>query len=199
MDRETREPLSLRLTARCGAKTRGGAPCMRARARGKTRCKLHGGAKGSGAPAGERNGNFKHGLFTAAAMRKRERMRSLLRAMRPSMQEGRDEPFIHVEAARDPERVVFQGYSSGPHARRSWPTRRVSASPTAVRLRALQRLASRAEDHGDLHLTGTRMMEITYRAIARPALRSAETGAARRRSSCCGGCGLVLAGRRTLD
>ena len=105
-----------------------------------------------------------------------------VRAMRPSMQEGRDEPFIHVEAARDPERVVFQGYSSGRHARRSWPTRRVSASPTAVRLRALQRLASRAEDHGDLHLTGTRMMEITYRAIARPLsarLRPALPGGAR--------------------
>jgi hypothetical protein len=55
---------------------------MRARARGRTRCKLHGGAKGSGAPTGERNGNFKDGLFTGAAMRERERMQSLLRAMR---------------------------------------------------------------------------------------------------------------------
>ena len=82
MDRETREPLSLRLAARCGAKTRGGTPCMRARARGRTRCKLHGGAKGSGAPAGERNGNFKHGLFTGENITQRERINSLLRSIR---------------------------------------------------------------------------------------------------------------------
>jgi glucans biosynthesis protein len=55
---------------------------MRVRTKGKTRCKLHGGAKGSGAPTGERNGNFKHGLFTRTAMRERERMQGLLRAMR---------------------------------------------------------------------------------------------------------------------
>ena len=28
---------------------------------------MHGGAKGSGGPRGNRNGNFKHGLFTGEA------------------------------------------------------------------------------------------------------------------------------------
>ena len=55
---------------------------MKVRAKGRMRCKLHGGAKGSGAPTGERNGNFKHGLFARAAIRERERTQGLLRAMR---------------------------------------------------------------------------------------------------------------------
>jgi hypothetical protein len=57
---------------RCGAKTRSGAPCKSAPVTGRRRCRMHGGADGSGAPKGERNGNYKHGRYTAevAAMRR---------------------------------------------------------------------------------------------------------------------------------
>jgi glucans biosynthesis protein len=82
MDRETREPLSLRRAARCAAKTRSGTPCMKVRAKGRTRCKLHGGARGSGAPAGQRNGNFKHGLFAGENITERKRIKSLLQSIR---------------------------------------------------------------------------------------------------------------------
>jgi len=38
---------------RCGAKTRAGHPCRQAAVRGRARCRMHGGAKGSGGPAGK--------------------------------------------------------------------------------------------------------------------------------------------------
>jgi glucans biosynthesis protein len=49
---------------RCGAKTRAGHSCRQAAVRGRRRCRMHGGAKGSGGPSGERNGNFKRGKYT---------------------------------------------------------------------------------------------------------------------------------------
>jgi hypothetical protein len=57
---------------RCGASTRTGRPCRQAAVRGRARCRMHGGAKGSGGPSGARNGNFKHGLWT----RENKRLRS---------------------------------------------------------------------------------------------------------------------------
>ena len=68
MDQQSREPLAIRLLPRCGAKNRAGKPCQRAVARGKSRCTMHGGAPGSGAPRGERNGNYRHGRFTYEAI-----------------------------------------------------------------------------------------------------------------------------------
>jgi hypothetical protein len=52
---------------RCGAKTRRGTACQSPAVRGKRRCRMHGGAPGSGAPSGRRNGNYRHGHFTADA------------------------------------------------------------------------------------------------------------------------------------
>jgi hypothetical protein len=49
---------------RCGAKTRSGAPCKSAPVTGRRRCRMHGGADGSGAPMGSKNGNYKHGRYT---------------------------------------------------------------------------------------------------------------------------------------
>ncbi|XIA67884.1 HGGxSTG domain-containing protein [Bradyrhizobium sp. TZ2] len=43
---------------------RSGAPCKSAPVTGRRRCRMHGGADGSGAPKGERNGNYKHGRYT---------------------------------------------------------------------------------------------------------------------------------------
>jgi hypothetical protein len=53
MERNTRESPSLRLTPRCGAKRRDGLPCQKPRAKGRRRCRLHGGAPSNGAPRGE--------------------------------------------------------------------------------------------------------------------------------------------------
>jgi hypothetical protein len=48
----------------CGARTRSGAPCKSAPVTGRRRCRMHGGAAGSGAPPGSRNGNYRHGRYT---------------------------------------------------------------------------------------------------------------------------------------
>lgn len=48
---------------KCGAKTRQGTPCKSAPVKGKNRCRMHGGAKGSGAPKGNQNA-YKHGYYT---------------------------------------------------------------------------------------------------------------------------------------
>ena len=67
---------------RCGAKTRAGHPCRQAAVRGRRRCRMHGGAKGSGGPWGKRNGNFRHGLFTRKAKMIRAEMRAILREIK---------------------------------------------------------------------------------------------------------------------
>jgi hypothetical protein len=58
-----------RKAPRCGAKTRRGSVCQQP-AMKNGRCRLHGG-KSSGAPRGERNGNYRHGLRTIEAMAER--------------------------------------------------------------------------------------------------------------------------------
>jgi glucans biosynthesis protein len=65
--------------SRCGAKTRAGSPCRRAPVQGRRRCRLHGGLS-PGAPRGSRNGNYKHGNWTAEAIEERRWLRSLVRA-----------------------------------------------------------------------------------------------------------------------
>jgi hypothetical protein len=63
--RVSTEHANLARAPRCGAKTRAGSPCRQAAVTGRARCRMHGGAKGSGGPRGNRNGNFKHGLHTS--------------------------------------------------------------------------------------------------------------------------------------
>jgi hypothetical protein len=65
------EPLQLRSAPRCGAKTRLGRRCEAPAVPGRARCRMHGGAKGSGGPRGPRNGNYKHGRYTAEAKQRR--------------------------------------------------------------------------------------------------------------------------------
>jgi hypothetical protein len=48
---------------------------------------MHGGAKGSGAPPGERNGNYKHGRFTREAIQERRILAKLLKTLRASVAE----------------------------------------------------------------------------------------------------------------
>ena len=82
MERSTREPLPLRQAPRCLARTRSGTPCQKPVAKGKKRCRLHGGAEGSGAPCGERNGSYRHGLFTREAIAERKALQALIRGFR---------------------------------------------------------------------------------------------------------------------
>jgi hypothetical protein len=42
---------------------------------------MHGGAKGSGAPSGERNGNYRHGEFTRAAVQERRILNEWVKVM----------------------------------------------------------------------------------------------------------------------
>ncbi|HSP96988.1 MAG TPA: HGGxSTG domain-containing protein [Candidatus Dormibacteraeota bacterium] len=71
---------------RCGARTRSGKECRAPRVRGRRRCRMHGGAPGSGAPIGNRNA-FQHGLFTADAMAERRLLRRLLRRSRATLEQ----------------------------------------------------------------------------------------------------------------
>lgn len=59
---------------RCGARTRVGHPCRQAAVRGRARCRMHGGAKGSGGPRGRRNGNYRHGRWTRESVEMRRGM-----------------------------------------------------------------------------------------------------------------------------
>jgi hypothetical protein len=64
----------------CGARTRSGAPCRRRKVSGRARCRLHGGAAGSGAPLGERNGRYRTGEHTNEAKAERRWVREIVRA-----------------------------------------------------------------------------------------------------------------------
>lgn len=63
---------------RCGARTRAGTPCMSPAVTGKKRCRMHGGAPGSGAPRGNKNA-LKHGRYTRKAIATRRQTRRLMR------------------------------------------------------------------------------------------------------------------------
>jgi hypothetical protein len=72
---------------RCGAKTRAGSPCRSPAVGGKRRCRMHGGAKGSGGQPGNRNA-WRHGARSACALALRRRVRELLRGARELVEEG---------------------------------------------------------------------------------------------------------------
>ena len=76
-----RPPAGSRRSPRCGARTRSGRPCMSPAVSGKRRCRMHGGAFGSGAPPGNKNA-LKHGLYTGSALKQRQQLRDLLRQSR---------------------------------------------------------------------------------------------------------------------
>jgi hypothetical protein len=78
--------------ARCGAKTRAGTPCRSPAVTGRRRCRMHGGAKGSGGPKGARNGNYKHGRHTAEAMATRRWLRESIREPKAFTGMLRDQP-----------------------------------------------------------------------------------------------------------
>ena len=63
-----RQALPMHLSLRCGARTRRGSRCRSPAVKGRARCRMHGGATGSGAQAGNRNA-LKHARYTARAAR----------------------------------------------------------------------------------------------------------------------------------
>ncbi len=71
---------------RCGAKIRSGDSCRSPAVRGKRRCRMHGGAPGSGAPRANQNAR-KHGRFTGEAIAGRRRIQALLGEARKLLQE----------------------------------------------------------------------------------------------------------------
>src|SRR5262249_52286110 len=77
----TRNTGPMSASRRCGAKTRSGKACMSPAVSGKSRCRMHGGAAGSGAPRGNKNA-LKHGRFAGEAFAERRLVRSLLQESR---------------------------------------------------------------------------------------------------------------------
>lgn len=71
---------------RCGAKTRSGSACRLPAVHGKKRCRMHGGAQGSGAPTANQNAR-KHGLFTRDAIEERRQIQALLEEARRVLKE----------------------------------------------------------------------------------------------------------------
>lgn len=71
-------------SSRCGAGTRTGRSCQSPAVSGKRRCRMHGGATGSGAPPGNKNA-FKTGVYTGEAIDMRMAVRALLNASRELM------------------------------------------------------------------------------------------------------------------
>lgn len=81
MSGHVRTTSPMRASPRCGAKTRSSGACRAPAVHGKTRCRMHGGAKGSGAPRANRNAR-KHGLLTRDAIEERRRIREVLGEVR---------------------------------------------------------------------------------------------------------------------
>jgi hypothetical protein len=81
-----RDLVSMHQSPRCGAKTRNGTPCRSPAVRGKRRCRMHGGAKGSGAPKGNQNA-YKTGDYTRERIAERRKLRGLIREWRNTIRE----------------------------------------------------------------------------------------------------------------
>jgi uncharacterized protein YjcR len=81
-----RSTAPMALSPRCGAKTRKGSACLSPAVSGKKRCRMHGGAAGSGAPKGNQNA-LKHGAFTRERLEEHEELMQLIRASQETLRE----------------------------------------------------------------------------------------------------------------
>jgi hypothetical protein len=77
---------SMLASPRCGARTRKGTFCQSPAVAGKKRCRMHGGAVGSGAPRGNSNA-LKHGRHSMEAITARRKVRDLIKQCRLLLQE----------------------------------------------------------------------------------------------------------------
>jgi hypothetical protein len=71
---------------RCGARLRTGGACPLPPAAGKRRCFQHGGARGSGAPAGNRN-NWRDGFYSCEMKAERRRINGFIRQCLQTLRE----------------------------------------------------------------------------------------------------------------
>ena len=86
MNTHTRNTTAMRESVRCGAKTRAGMQCRSPAVAGKKRCRMHGGAKGAGAPKGNQNA-LTTGLHTKKMRERRRKLSDLARAARRTLSE----------------------------------------------------------------------------------------------------------------
>jgi hypothetical protein len=86
MSDHNRNAAPMLASPRCSAKTRCGGACRSPAVRGRKRCRMHGGAQGSGAPKANQNAR-KHGLFTRDALAERRQIQALLGEARRLMEE----------------------------------------------------------------------------------------------------------------
>jgi hypothetical protein len=77
------EPASTKTAPRYGAKTRAGHVCKSPAVKSRKRCRMHGGAVGSGAPKG--NGSYTTGLFTKDMLNERQTIREIVAETRELM------------------------------------------------------------------------------------------------------------------
>lgn len=82
----SRNTTAMRESVRCGAKTRAGVPCRSPAVAGNKRCRMHGGAKGTGAPMGNQNA-LTTGLHTKKMREWRGELSKLARAARQTLSE----------------------------------------------------------------------------------------------------------------
>jgi len=75
-----RDTASMHRAPRCGARTRRGSACRAPAVAGRRRCRMHGGARGSGARPGNRNA-WKHGADAAAELARVRALRRMIREM----------------------------------------------------------------------------------------------------------------------
>jgi hypothetical protein len=78
------QPSIMNQALRCGARTRNGKPCRSPAVNGKRRCRMHGGAVGTGAPVGNKNA-LRHGRYTAEATTRRRHLSDLIRQSRAAI------------------------------------------------------------------------------------------------------------------
>jgi glucans biosynthesis protein len=79
----------MQASRRCGAKTRAGSPCRAPAVVGKARCRMHGGAAGSGAPRGNTNAR-KHGWYAAATRAALRELTATIRRMEEALDDELD-------------------------------------------------------------------------------------------------------------
>jgi|688.fasta_scaffold941215_1 hypothetical protein len=63
----------------CRARTRFGTLCQNIVVKGKKRCRMHGGASGSGAPRGNKNA-FKHGKYSMDTIKTVKKVNQMVEA-----------------------------------------------------------------------------------------------------------------------
>jgi hypothetical protein len=78
-ERHARNVGPMMASERCGARTGAGGACRSPAVSGRRRCRMHGGAKGSGAPT-ENSNALKSGLYTAERLAMRRQVGLIMRA-----------------------------------------------------------------------------------------------------------------------